>query len=134
MKLGWFLSLSLAGCAVQSSIVRTGGHAAPYTGKVQLVAFAPLTGRELGLVQVSGPRTIDELMPEMSARVAELGGDVGVIDAVKGHFETVRRPQTRQVPCGTKDAPRQCTETVWVEEEVMTVQVLGRALTTGGAP
>jgi hypothetical protein len=119
------LVLSFVGsCSgIQSSVVRTGQGAAPYKGRVVLLAFAPTNGKELGLVQVSGPRAVDELAPEFSQRVAELGGDTGVVDKVSSKFENATHSETYSYKCGKST----CTGTRWVTSEVMTVQMVGRA-------
>jgi hypothetical protein len=120
--------LLLTACGgIRSSVVATGATVAPYQGPVQVRATGAPSTPELGLVQVAGQRTVDDLMPEFKRRVAELGGSLGIVDQVKSRFEMIMRTQMQTYSCGTQSAPRTCTRTQHVWVEVMTVQLLGRA-------
>lgn len=118
----------LTACSgIRSSVVATGAPVAAYQGPVQVRATAAPSTPELGLVQVAGPRTVEQLMPEFKRRVAELGGSLGIVDNVKSRFETIMVTETQSYSCGTQAAPRTCVRTRMVPREVMTVQLLGRA-------
>ncbi len=122
------LPFLLSACSpIRSSSVRTGTAVAAYQGVVQVRALGVPDAPELGLVQVSGPVGIDELMPEFSKRVAELGGNLGLLDSVKSAFEMVSQMESYSYSCGDSKTPRTCTGTRYVTREVMTVQLLGRA-------
>jgi hypothetical protein len=120
--------LVLSACTgIRSSVVRTGGPVAAYTGPVRVQSLGTPSGRQVGIVQVYGPRTVDELMPEFKQKVAEVGGTLGIVDKVASRFEMQTQLQTYTYSCGTSAAPRSCTGQRPVTVEVMTVQLLGRA-------
>lgn len=122
------LTLLLTACSgVKSSVVSTAAPVAAYHGPVHVQATGAPSGRELGVVQVVGRRTIEELMPEFKLRVGELGGNVGLVDSIKSRFEMQTVSQVQTYSCGTTTAPMSCTRTQIVNVEVMTVQLLGRA-------
>ena len=138
------LLLALALCSACSSIraasVRTGPERAPYTGPVAVYAVSPVPeSTEVGAVDVRAEdleARLERLMPVVVQRVAALGGDIAVVDAVDAAFVTKMRPhpETYTYPCGFYT----CTGTrvVPMPEEVVTVRVRARALrsASAGAP
>jgi hypothetical protein len=118
-------SSSLSGCAAAgASIPRV------YRGPVAIVSTTdPPAGSELGAVEVAaanGGANIEQLVPLFAERVAQLGGNVGVIDDVEARFETMRNYFGRPSVCGVRGSG--CGRPAPVDHEVMIVIVRGRAL------
>lgn len=105
---------------------------APHRGPVAVSATRdPPEGEELGAVEASGVTTIEEIVPEFMARVAQLGGNYARIDRIATRFEWVLRPVTRTYQCGTYRFPSYCTSTYYQNEEVPTLRATGRAFRVG---
>ena len=129
-----------SGCSsVGSSAVRTGPTMlGPYAGPVAVFAATlPARGTELGVVEVHGAdidATVETLVPLFVRRVAQLGGNAAVIDAVRARFEIVARPYTDTFtyPCGW-GAVCIGTRTYAAADELMIVTVQGRAFSIPGA-
>lgn len=125
----------LLGCTgVHSSAVRTGtADYAPYQGAVRITAFyVPPKAEQVAVVQVAGPRHVDELIDEFVQKTAEVGADLGVIDRVSTKFELVTRTESYSYSCGSGKTTQTCYGTRTVTEEVGTTQLLGRAFRTHG--
>lgn len=95
---------------------------------------APAGVTDLGVVEVHASQeegTVDVLLPQFARRVAELGGDVAVIDGVRARFLAVPRMQVERyyyncgwgVACGG-------VRSYQAADEVMVVAIYGRAFTT----
>lgn len=144
---------------IRSSALRTGTELPPSSAPVTIVATRdPPAGEQLGVVEASavpGTRSLDRLLAAFRARVAELGGDLGRVDAFPTTFRQVRetveracgeretRVESRTIveraPDGTSSsttstttsapettgAPGTCTEERWVEHA--TQNLVGRA-------
>lgn len=95
------------------------------------VAAQPPPARELGTIEVSGEDregAVEVLLPAFVEKVAALGGNVAVVDAVDARFEMRVRTtvETYTYPCGFAT----CTGTrlVPMPEEVSITTMRGRAL------
>lgn len=95
---------------------------------------APAGATDLGVVEVHASQeegSVDVLLPQFARRVAELGGDVAVIDGVRARFLTVPRMQVERYyyNCGWGTA---CggVRSYQAADEVMVVAIYGRAFTT----
>jgi hypothetical protein len=115
-----------------SSAYRTGtGEAAPFTGNVRIVVTTvPSGAQQVGIVEVDSTEELANAVEQFQARVAEMGGDTGVIDRYSTSFEIERQTRTEQYKCGTQT----CTRTVSQDHEVATLHLSGRALLTRGTP
>jgi hypothetical protein len=75
--------------------------------------------------------TVDQLLPLFVRRVAELGGNAAVLDAVSARFQIMEHAhaETYTYPCGFNV----CTGTRMysVNDEVMVVSMRGRAMALG---
>src|SRR5215467_10006783 len=131
------------GCtSVGGSAVHTGPlRLPPHSGPVMVFAAGePLSGQELGVVEVHASQseaTIETLMPLFVEKVAKLGGNAAVVDAVRAGFEVVSHPYAENFvyPCGMR---AQCvgTHVYATNDEVMIVTMRGRAFSVpvGGQP
>jgi hypothetical protein len=144
----WLLALSqglgvaclvaTSGCSsVGSSAVRTGPyHLPPRSGAVGIFSTVPPPGsQDLGVVEVhayNNEGTVETLLPVFAQRVAQLGGNAALIQAVSARFEMVQRLQMESYayPCGYYT----CTGTRWlpVYNEVMVVAMTGHAMNSPG--
>jgi hypothetical protein len=117
--------------------VRTGPVQLPqYTGEVAVYAAQPPPpdAVDLGVVEVHGAQqeaNISLLLPELVRRVAQIGGNVVLVEGVRARFDMVARNQveTFYYTCGLNYT---CagTRTYTINDEVMTVTMFGRALST----
>lgn len=131
----FFVLATTAACTgIRSSSLRTGEAAyAPNEGPVRLTAvYVPPGAKEVGLVQVRGPRPIPELADQFEREVAQLGGNWGVVETISTKFEFVTRTESYSYSCGDSKSPRTCSGTRVVSEEVGTTQLVGRAYRVGG--
>lgn len=122
-----------AGCSgTHSSSYRTaGGPAARYEGVVRVfVTNTPREVREIGIVQVDSVESLERAITEFQERVAQLGGDTGVIDRYSTSHEMVSSTSTESYSCGSPQAPRTCTRSVTRQHEVATLHLVGRAMTS----
>ncbi|MGF1468653.1 MAG: hypothetical protein ACFCGT_21215 [Sandaracinaceae bacterium] len=101
-----------AGCGTSSSAYAT--TATPveaYRGEVDVRSIdAPAGGVELGVVEVRSVQGLDRAVAEFKARVAQLGGNVGVVES---HDHTIERQE---------------------DQVIVTLDLLGRAYRTGAVP
>lgn len=134
------LGLLLGGCSsVGGSAIRTGAvQREAYSGPVAIYpAGKPPEGAvDLGVVEVHAAQeegTVDTLLPQFVRRVAQIGGNVAVIDGIRARFEIVGRShvETFYYTCGL-GATCAGNRVYAANEEVMVVSIFGRALTTQG--
>ena len=133
------LALLLAtGCSsVGGSAIRTGPVQLPaYSGPVQIYSSGqpPPGAVDLGVVEVHGAQeegAVDTLLPQFVRKVAEIGGNVAVIDGVRARFELVGRAhvETFYYTCGMGQT---CagTRVYSANDELMMVSIFGRAMST----
>ncbi len=136
------LALLATGCgAVGGSAVRTGPLQLPsYAGDVAIyqVQRPPDDAVEIGVVEVHGVHyeaAVGELLPAFARKVASIGGNVAVVEGVRARFDRVARNQveTFYYACGLRYT---CagSRVYTLNDEIMTVSMYGRAMTTRGRP
>lgn len=132
------LGLASAGCSsIGGSAIRTGPVQLPaYAGPVAIYSTgqAPPGAVDLGVVEVHASQqeaTIDTLMPQFVRKVAQIGGNVAVVDGIRARFELVGRThiETFYYTCGL-GATCAGTRVYAANDEVMVVSVFGRAFST----
>ena len=132
------MAIAAAGCSsVGGSAIRTGPVALPaYAGPVAIYATGqgPPGAVDLGVVEVHAVQqegTVDTLLPQFVRKVAEIGGNVAVIEGTRARFELAGRPhvETFYYTCGFGAT---CAgQRVYVtNDEIMLVTMFGRAMTT----
>jgi len=136
------LAVALGGCSsVGGSAIRTGPvHLPAYTGPVAIYSTgAPPPGAvDLGVVEVHALQqegTVDALLPQFVRRVAQIGGNVAVVDGVRARFELVARThvETFYYTCGL-GATCAGQRVYAANDEMMVVSMFGRAFTTQTVP
>jgi len=136
------LALAGAGCSsIGGSAIRTGPVQLPeYTGAVAIYSTgqAPPGAVDLGVVEVHASQqeaTVDTLLPQFVHKVAQIGGNVAVVDGVRARFELVGRShvETFYYTCNM-GATCAGTRVYAVNDEVMIVSVFGRAFSTQVVP
>jgi hypothetical protein len=139
----------VAGLAVASTACSSIGGSAIRTGPVQLPAYTgpvaiystgqpPPGAVDLGVVEVHASQqeaTVDTLMPQFVRKVAEIGGNVAVVDGIRARFEIIGRThvETFYYTCGL-GATCAGTRVYAANEELMLVSVFGRAFSTNAVP
>ncbi len=132
------LALSVAGCSsVGGSAVRTGPLAMPaYSGPVAIYAVGqvPPGAVDLGLIEVHAAQqeaTVETLLPQFVRKVADIGGNVAVIEGVRARFEVVGRThaETFYYAC-TMGSACSGTRVYATDDEIMIVTMMGHAMTT----
>ncbi|HVH42982.1 MAG TPA: hypothetical protein VM925_11585 [Labilithrix sp.] len=129
---------ALLGCSsVGGSAIRTGPVQLPaYAGPVAIYAMGqpPPGAVDLGVVEVHAAQqeaTVDTLLPQFVQKVAQIGGNVAVIEGTRARFELAGRThvETFYYSCGLGST---CagTRVYSTNEEVMVVSMFGRAMTT----
>lgn len=132
----------LGGCSsVGGSAIRTGPVQLPsYSGPVAIYSTgqAPPGAVDLGVVEVHASQqegTVDTLLPQFVRRVAQIGGNVAVIDGIRARFELVGRThvETYYYTCGLGST---CagTRVYSANDELMVVSMYGRAFSTRVVP
>jgi hypothetical protein len=101
-----------------------------FKGVVVVSAFAPDGAQEVALAQSVGEAPFDDLVETLKRKVAAVGGDWAVIDAVRTKFEVVTYTESYTYSCGTTQSPRTCSGTRLAQREVATTTIDGRALRT----
>jgi hypothetical protein len=141
----WALAVAafaLTGCSsVGGSAIRTGPVQLPaYTGPVAIYSTgqAPPGAVDLGVVEVHASQqegTVDTLMPQFVRKVAQIGGNVAVVDGIRARFELVGRThiETFYYTCGL-GATCAGTRVYAANDELMVVSVFGRAFSTQVVP
>ena len=132
----------VAGCSsVGGSAIRTGPLQLPeYSGPVAIYATSPAPpgAVDLGVVEVHAAQqeaTVETLMPQFARKVAQIGGNVALIDGVRARFELVGRAHVESFyyPCGRR-ATCAGSRVYAANDEVMVVSVHGRAFSTLNLP
>jgi hypothetical protein len=135
-------ALAATGCSsVGGSAIRTGPVQLPsYSGPVSIYSTgqAPPGAVDLGVVEVHATQqegTVDTLLPQFVRRVAQIGGNVAVIDGIHARFELVGRThvETYYYTCGLGST---CagTRVYSANDELMVVSMYGRAFSTRVVP
>jgi hypothetical protein len=98
----------------------------------------PIGAVDLGVVEVHAAQqeaTIDVLLPQFVRKVAQIGGNVAVVDGVRARFELVGRShvETFYYTCGL-GATCAGTRVYAANDEVMIVSMFGRAFSTSAVP
>lgn len=131
-------ALATVGCSsIGGSAIRTGPVQLPaYTGPVAIYSTgqAPPGAVDLGVVEVHAAQqegTVDTLMPQFVRKIAQIGGNIAVVDGIRARFELVGRThiETFYYTCGLGGT---CagTRVYAANDEVMVVSVFGRAFST----
>src|SRR3954464_10646098 len=144
--LGWALGLAALAASMGCSSI---GGSAIRTGPVQLPAYAgpvaiystgqsPPGAVDLGVVEVHAAQqeaSVDILMPQFVHKVAQIGGNVAVVDGIRARFELVGRShvETFYYTCNM-GATCAGTRVYAANDEVMIVSVFGRAFSTQVVP
>ena len=136
------LALSLAACSsVGGSAVRTGPLAMPaYAGPVSIYAVgkAPPGAVDLGLIEVHAAQqeaTVDTLLPQFVRKVADIGGNVAVIEGVRARFELIGRSHAETYYGACRMGPACSSTRVYAtDDELMIVTMIGHAMTTKPRP
>lgn len=135
------VAVSAVGCSsVGGSAVRTGPVQFPsYDGPVAVYAMGqpPPGAIDLGVVEVHALQsegTVDVLVPQFVRKVAEIGGDVAVIEGIRARFDLVGRPrlETFYYACGM-GATCAGTRMYNTTEEQVLVSVFGHAYRAASA-
>ncbi len=118
---------------MRSIAVPTGdARHSPYRGRVTVSATRdPVGGAEIGAVEATGGATIDEVIPELVARVAQLGGNYARIDHIATRYQWVTHPVMQSYQCGSFRFPSYCQRTVMQTQEIATLRATGRAFRVG---
>lgn len=136
------LACTSAACStVNGSAIRTGPVQMPsYSGPVAIYPMgqAPPGAVDLGLVEVHASQqegTVDTLLPQFVQKVAQIGGNVAIIDGVRARFELVGRNhvETFYYTCGM-GATCAGTRVYAANDEIMVVSMFGRAMSTRVQP
>lgn len=136
------LLAAASGCSsVGGSAIRTGPVQLPaYSGPVAIYPTGepPPGAVDLGVVEVHAAQqeaTVDTLLPQFVRKVAQIGGNVAVIDGVRARFELVGRThvETFYYTCGL-GATCAGTRVYSANDEIMVVSMFGRAFSTRAAP
>ena len=129
----------LGGCSsVSGSAIRTGALSLPsYSGPVAIYSSGqpPPGAMTLGVVEAHAMQeegTVETLLPAFVKKVAQIGGNVAVIDGIRARFEVVGRThvETYYYTCNLGST---CagTRVYSANDELMVVSIIGRAMTTG---
>jgi hypothetical protein len=132
------LLLSGVGCStLGGSAIRTGPIQLPaYSGPVAVYALGtpPPGVTDLGVVEVHGLQqdgTVEMLLPQFVRKVAQIGGNVAVIEGVRARFDLAGRShvETFYYSCafGATCAGQRVYST---NDEIVTITMFGRAMTT----
>jgi hypothetical protein len=136
------VALATASCSsVGGSAIRTGPIQLPaYSGPVAIYASGqpPAGAVDLGVVEVHAVQEeakVDVLLPQFVRKVAQIGGNVAVVDGVRARFELIGRTQveTFYYTCGM-GATCAGTRVYSANDELMVVSMFGRAFSTQAAP
>ncbi|MDF2692692.1 MAG: hypothetical protein K0S65_1075 [Labilithrix sp.] len=131
-------TLVTTGCSsVGGSAIRTGPVQLPaYAGPVAIYAMGqpPPGAVDLGVVEVHAAQqeaTVDTLLPQFVRKVAQIGGNVAVIEGTRARFELAGRThvETFYYTCGM-GATCAGTRVYSTNDELMIVSMFGRAMTT----
>jgi hypothetical protein len=124
---------SLLGCStVRGSAIATGPSRPAYSGPVSIYAAndVPANAVDLGVVEVSAAQsesTISTLLPVFVQKVAQIGGNIAKVDAVRTHLETYYYPCGQRAQCAGQ-------RIYTTNDEVVVVTMLGHAYSDAGVP
>jgi hypothetical protein len=130
--------LAVVGCSsVGGSAIRTGPiHLPAYAGPVAIYAMGqpPPGAVDLGVVEVHAAQqeaTVETLLPQFVQKVAQIGGNVAVIEGIRARFDLAGRAhvETFYYTCGM-GATCAGTRVYSTNDETMVVSMFGRAMTT----
>ena len=133
-----FASLGGAGCSsVGGSAIRTGAVQLPaYSGPVAIYALGqpPPGAIDLGVVEVHAAQqeaTVETLLPQFVRKVAQIGGNVAVIEGIRARFDIAGRThvETFYYTCGA-GATCAGTRVYSTNDEIMVLSMFGRAMST----
>lgn len=134
-------SLSLlftTGCSsVGGSAIRTGSMQLPsYAGPVAIYPMGqpPPGAIDLGIVEVHAAQqeaTVETLLPQFVRKVAQIGGNVALIEGTRARFDLAGRThvETFYYTCGM-GATCAGTRVYSTNDEIMVLSMFGRAMTT----
>jgi hypothetical protein len=131
-------AFALAGCSsIGGSAIRTGAVQLPsYAGAVAIYSLgqAPPGAVDLGVVEVHAAQqeaTVDVLLPQFIRKVAQIGGNVALVEGVRARFELAGRThvETFYYTCAM-GATCAGTRVYSTNDEIMVVSIFGRAMTT----
>lgn len=129
---GFFLLSTGCSTVHSAAIPSTNVRYAPHQGPVTVSATTdPPEGTQLGEVMASGMTTIEEVVPELVTRTAQLGGNYTRIDELSTRYQWMTRPVTQTYNCGSYRFPMTCTRTYYQQEEVGVLTARGRAFRVG---
>jgi hypothetical protein len=130
------LALALGACHAgrASAVLRDAAAPEAYTGVVTVSAFAPPGAQEVALAQSVGEAPFEDLVETLCRKVAAVGGDWAVIDAVRTNFEVISYTESYTYSCGTTQSPRTCSGTRLAQREAATTTIDARALRTRPRP
>jgi hypothetical protein len=107
-----------------------------YSGPVAIYAMGqpPPGAVDLGVVEVHAAQqeaTVDTLLPQFVRKVAQIGGNVAVIEGTRARFDLAGRThvETFYYTCGM-GATCAGTRVYSTNDEIMIVSMFGRAMTT----
>lgn len=131
-----FALASFCGCeSASGSAIATGPlRLPPNMGPIALYATeVPAGSHEIGVVEAHAygeEGTVENLLPIVAQKTAQLGGNAVVVDSVVADFHIIDRPvvETYTYPCGWRTCVS--TRVIPASEEVMIVTMRGRALLT----
>jgi hypothetical protein len=130
--------LAIAGCSsIGGSAIRTGPvHLPAYSGPVAIypMGVAPPGAVDLGVVEVHAYQqeaTVDTLLPQFVAKVAQIGGNVALIEGIRARFDLAGRThvETFYYTCNL-GATCAGTRVYSTNDELMILSIFGRAMTT----
>jgi hypothetical protein len=130
--------LVLTGCStVGGSAIRTGPiHLPSYSGPVAIypMGVPPAGAVDLGVVEVHAYQqeaTVDTLLPQFVAKVAQIGGNVALIEGIRARFDLAGQShvETFYYTCNL-GATCAGTRVYSTNDELMIVSIFGRAMTT----
>ena len=121
--------LLVSGCEpFRTTVLRTKA-AEPWTGAVRIVAVADARGEQVGVVRVEGVnREVPDVMAEFADEVAQLGGNLGVVEKVETTNEVLYRTLSGPSFCDGAKVNRPCygASPMYAREDRV-VTVVGRA-------
>jgi hypothetical protein len=123
---------SVGGSAIRTGPVQLGSYAGPVA--IYSLGQAPPGAVDLGVVEVHAfqqEATVDVLLPQFVRKVAQIGGNVALIEGIRARFEVAGRThvETFYYSC-TMGSTCAGTRVYSTNDEIMIVSIFGRALTT----
>jgi hypothetical protein len=142
LKATAMLALVVSGCSsIGGSAIRTGSVQMPeYSGPVAIYSTGqtPPGAVDLGVVEVHASQqeaTVSTLIPQFVQKVAQIGGNVAVIDGVRARFELIGRSHIEMFYYTCRGGATCAGTRVYAaNDELMIVSVFGRAFSTQAVP